>query len=89
MSKRVRKKLMRTSESVRQSRGAGARDQPSPIDLADALEKRCTQAVALASLLMETDADDAVADTAWVLRDLVEEIRVTGRTLHQSLPMTK
>jgi hypothetical protein len=49
------------------------------IDLADALEKRCTQAIALANLLMETDADDSVADTAWLLRDLLEEIRVTGR----------
>jgi hypothetical protein len=59
------------------------------IDLADALEKRCTQAIAVANLLMETDADDAVSDTAWVLRDLIEEIRSTGRTLHRSLPTVK
>ena len=37
----------------------------------------------LASLLMETDADDAVADTAWLLRDLIEEIRAIGRTPHE------
>jgi hypothetical protein len=54
----------------------------SAIDLADDHEKHCTQAIALASLLMETDADDAASDTAWVLRDLVEAIRVIGRTLY-------
>ena len=59
------------------------RGQNSAVELADALEKRCTQAVALASLLMETDADDAVADTAWLLRDLIEEIRAIGRTPHE------
>ena len=70
-------------------RGPGRTRSGVVIDLADVLEKRCTQAIALASLLMETDADDAVADTAWVLRDLIEEIRVTGRMLQQSLPMTE
>lgn len=76
-------KSSKASKPIRRDEKTRVRDQNSTIDLADALDKRCTQASALASLLMETDADGAVTDTAWLLRDLVEEIRVIGRRLHR------
>jgi hypothetical protein len=52
-----------------------------PIDLADRFEEGCAQAIAIASLLMETDADVAVQEGAGVIRDLVERIRNIGRIL--------
>jgi hypothetical protein len=79
MKKRKHRKKKTSNVAVQGAHGAI--DQPSAIDLADALEKRCTQAAAIAGLLMETDAEAEVADTAWVLRDLIEEIRVIGRSI--------
>jgi hypothetical protein len=51
------------------------------IDLADRFEEGCAQAIAIASLLMEADADVAVQDAAGAVRDLVERIRNIGRIL--------
>jgi hypothetical protein len=51
------------------------------IDLADRFEEGCAQAIAIASLLMEADADVAVQEGAGVVRDLVERIRNIGRIL--------
>lgn len=49
------------------------------IDLADRFEEDCAKAVGIASLMMEADADVAVQNAAWVVRDLVEKIRSIGR----------
>lgn len=81
MSKRKRK--AQRGEPIQKALRVPVRNWTSAIELADDYEKRCTQAIALANLLMETDADAAVVDTAWVLRDLVENIRVIGRALHK------
>jgi hypothetical protein len=51
------------------------------IDLADRFEEGCAQAIAIAALLMEADADVAVQDAAGAVRDLVERIRNIGRIL--------
>ena len=51
------------------------------IDLADRFEEGCAQAIAIASLLMEADADVALQDAAGAVRDLVERIRNIGRIL--------
>jgi hypothetical protein len=51
------------------------------LDLADRFEEGCAQVMAIASLMMETDADDAVVDSAWAIRNLVESIRENGRAL--------
>jgi hypothetical protein len=51
------------------------------IDLADRFEEASAQAIAIASLLMEADADVAVQDAAGAVRDLVERIRNIGRVL--------
>jgi hypothetical protein len=51
------------------------------IDLADRFEEGCAQAIGVASLIMEADADVAIQNAAWVIRDLVEGIRNIGRIL--------
>jgi hypothetical protein len=51
------------------------------IDLADRFEEGCAQAIAIAALLMEADADVTVQDAAGAVRDLVERIRNIGRIL--------
>lgn len=83
MSKKLGKRSSRALKLSRRAAATRCQGASSDIDLADALEKRCTQAIGLANLLMEADAEDAVADTAWLMRDLVEEIRGIGRTLQQ------
>ena len=49
------------------------------LDLADRFEEGCAQAIGIASLLMEADADVAIQNAAWSVRDLVERIRNIGR----------
>lgn len=51
------------------------------IDLVDHFEEGCAQAIGITSLLMEADADIAIQNAAWVVRDLVERIRNIGRIL--------
>ena len=51
------------------------------IDLADRFEEGCSQAIGIASLMMEADADVAIQNAAWAVRDLVERIRNIGRIL--------
>jgi hypothetical protein len=51
------------------------------IDLADRFEEGCAQAIGIASILMEADADVAIQNAAWTVRDLVERVRNIGRIL--------
>ena len=51
------------------------------VDLLDRFEEGCAQAIGVASLMMEADADGAIQNTAWVVRDLIEKVRNIGRIL--------
>lgn len=45
------------------------------LDSVDEFDQCCTQAIAIASLLMEADSDPAVQDSAWAIRSLIERSR--------------
>ena len=51
------------------------------IDLTDRFEEGCAQAIGIASLLIEADADVAIQNAAAAVRDLIERIRNIGRIL--------
>jgi hypothetical protein len=59
--------------------------QVDHIDLADRFEEDCAKAISIASLMMEADADVAVQNAAWVVRDLVEKIRNIGRIVFKTV----
>lgn len=55
----------------------------SAVDCADELDQCCAQAIAIAALLMEADTDQAIQDSAWAIRCLVEKARSNGESLLQ------
>lgn len=54
---------------------------PSALEHADELDQCCAQAIAIAGLLMEADADSAIQDSAWAIRCLIERARRNGESL--------
>jgi len=53
------------------------------IDYADELDQGCAQAIAIASLVMEADAEPAIQDSGWAIRDLIERVKALGESLFQ------
>ncbi len=53
------------------------------LELSDEFNECCAQAMAIASILMQVDADGAVQDAAWAIRSLVTRAQVLGEELRR------